>query len=127
MISPGEGTPDMPAAVKRIVLDQQTINRRVAELACQISNDYGPEDLLMVGILEGARTFVQDLARHLPGALPPDFIQTTRYGRPDTSEEIQIVRDVGQEIASRDVLLVQSIVDTGAVSTIPRSSPTSLP
>ena len=103
---------DFPEAVNKVVYDEQTISRRVGELADQIGSDYGGKDLVVVGILEGAYVFTHDLIKELAFPVTPEFIRVSRYQKPFTGE-VEIIKDLEEDITGRHVLLVEDIVDTG--------------
>ncbi len=98
----------------RVLLDDQTIARRVLELARQIDADFaGSEDLVAIGVLKGSVFFFTDLVRRLETPLRIDFFQTTSYGSGTTAGEIRIKRDIDLSIRGKDVILVEDIIDTG--------------
>ncbi len=98
----------------RVLLDEQTIGRRVQELARQIDSDFADsEDLVAIGVLKGSVFFFTDLVRRLETPLRVDFFQTTSYGSGTTAGEIRIKRDIDLSIRGKDVILVEDIVDTG--------------
>ena len=98
----------------RVLLDEETIARRVLELARQIDADFaGSEDLVAIGVLKGSVFFFTDLVKRLKTPLRIDFFQTTSYGTGTTAGEVRIKRDIDLSVRGRDVLLVEDIVDTG--------------
>jgi len=98
----------------RVLLDEQTIGRRVQEIARQIDSDFASsEDLVAIGVLKGSVFFFTDLVRRLETPLRIDFFQTTSYGSGTTAGEIRIKRDIDLSIRGKDVILVEDIVDTG--------------
>ena len=98
----------------RVLLDEQTIGRRVQDLARQIDADFAAsEDLVAIGVLKGSVFFFTDLVRRLETPLRIDFFQTTSYGSGTTAGEIRIKRDIDLSIRGKDVILVEDIIDTG--------------
>lgn len=98
----------------RPLLTAESIDRRVAELAEEINQDYREsEALVVVGILKGAVIFYSDLVKRLSVPVTVDFFQTSSYGQSTVPGEIRIKRDIDLSIRGKDVLLVEDIVDTG--------------
>ena len=97
-----------------ILLDAETIARRVRELAAQISVDYRGRPLRLVGILKGAWVFLADLVRQLTFEVTVDFISIESYGNNSTaSGAVKITKDLDRSIEGLDVLVVEDILDTG--------------
>lgn len=94
-------------------LTVEQIQRKNRELADMISADYRGKNLLAVGILKGAFIFFSDLVRLIRVPLTIDFIIASSYLKSETSGEIKLHYHLREEIADRDVLLVEDIVDTG--------------
>ncbi|MER3424132.1 MAG: hypoxanthine phosphoribosyltransferase [Nitrospiraceae bacterium] len=87
---------------------------RIRELGRQITADYADKDLILVGVLKGAYAFYADLARAIRIPLRVDFLVVTSYGsKPKSSGKVKMVTDLTEDIAGRDVLLVEDIVDSG--------------
>ena len=101
------------SVVREIVYDQETICRRVGELARQIESDYRDRDLLVVGILKGAFVFTCDLIRNISLPVGLDFIAVSRYHPGRNQGRIRILKDLQGEIAGRHLLLAEDIIDTG--------------
>ncbi len=103
------------ADIERILIDTETIQRRVNELAAQINADYADVDeLLLVGILKGAFIFLADLTRRLEIPHVVDFMALSAYGMgAEISGAVRIIMDLRQPIAGKHVLIVEDIVDTG--------------
>ena len=100
--------------IEEILLDQETIEKKVAELAGRIEQDYEGKDLVLVCILKGAITFTADLMRRIPFSVTLDFVQASSYGMGmATSREIRIKKDIETDIKGRHVLLVDCIIDSG--------------
>jgi hypoxanthine phosphoribosyltransferase len=95
----------------RVLLDQAALHARVRALATQIAVDH-PDGVVLVGVLKGALIFLADLARAVTGIeVELDFLAISRYA-PDTGR-VRILQDLAIDIAGRDVILVEDLVDTG--------------
>jgi len=99
--------------VGRPFLSVEQIHRKVKELADVISDDYEVKDLLAVGILKGAFVFFSDLVRMIRTPLAVDFVIASSYLKSDSSGEVKLHYDIREEIADKDILLIEDIVDTG--------------
>jgi len=97
-----------------VLLESQTILKRVRELGSRITQDYRDRTLHLVCILKGASVFHADLMRAIDLELSTDFIAVGSYGKQTKSSgEVRILKDLDESIAGRNVLLVEDIVDTG--------------
>jgi hypoxanthine phosphoribosyltransferase len=92
------------------VIDEETLQRRVSELASEITRDFPEGDLVVIGILKGSLIFMKDLLHNLPLTSTPEFLALTRFGR---EGRVSIALDVAEPLEGRDVILVLEIVDTG--------------
>ena len=101
----------------RVMIPQEDIERRVAEIAAEIDRDYplreGEEPLICVGVLKGSVFFLVDLLKKVNRPVAVDFLQTSSYGASTSPGEVRIRKDLDLPIRGRDVLLVEDIVDTG--------------
>lgn len=103
----------------RYVIDQmisaKSIAARVEELAREITAHYrGTDKLIVVGLLRGSFVFIADLVREIDLPVEVDFLEASSYGDAmHSSREVRILKDLRGEIAGRDVLVVEDIVDTG--------------
>ena len=95
------------------IVTQEEMRNRIRELGRQITADYAEKDLILVGILKGAYAFYADLARAIRVPLRVDFLVVTSYGSKAKSGKVKMVTDLTEDIAGRDVLLVEDIVDSG--------------
>jgi hypoxanthine phosphoribosyltransferase len=97
-----------------VLLDAATIAARVDALATAMSADYaGVDELLLVGVLQGAFVFLADLGRRLTVPHRVDFVMASSYGAGQRRGELRLLLDLRTEIAGRHVLVVEDIVDTG--------------
>jgi hypoxanthine phosphoribosyltransferase len=116
----------------RPIVTQEQMRMRIRELGRQITVDYANKDLILVGVLKGAYAFYADLARAIRIPMRVDFLVVTSYsGKPKSSGKIKMVTDLTEDIAGRDVLLVEDIVDSGLnaqylVSTLLKRKPKSI-
>ena len=101
------------------VIDQmisaKTIDARIEDLAREIKAFFsGTEKLVVVGLLRGSFVFIADLVRELDMPVEVDFLEVSSYGDSmESSREVRVLKDLRGEIAGRDVLVVEDIVDTG--------------
>ncbi len=103
-----------PHSNLEVLLDGETIARRVRELAAQISADYRGRPLRLVGILKGAWVFLADLVRHLNLEVTVDFLSIASYeDNSHPSGAVRITKDLDRSIEGIDVLVVEDILDTG--------------
>jgi hypoxanthine phosphoribosyltransferase len=104
--------------VASVLVTEQQISDKIAELAKQIAADYPGDgtrpDLVLVGVLKGAVMFMTDLARALPVPVQLEFMAVTSYGSATSSSGVvRILKDLDRDIAGRDVLIVEDIIDSG--------------
>jgi hypoxanthine phosphoribosyltransferase len=105
---------ELERAVTEVLIDQDTLQRRIAELGEEISADYTGRDLLLVGVLKGAVFFMADLMRGLSIPCEIDFMAISSYGdSTDSSGVVRILKDLDINIEGRDVLVVEDIIDSG--------------
>lgn len=97
------------------LISAKSIAARIEALAAEIETAYaGTDKLVVVGLLRGSFVFIADLVRELDMNVEVDFLEASSYGdSTESSREVRILKDLRGEIAGRDVLLVEDIVDTG--------------
>lgn len=100
--------------LERVVLTEDEIQRRIAELGAEISEHYGDESVLLVAVLRGAALFLADLARTMTCPVELDFMAVSSYGSSTKSSGVvRILKDLDELIDGRNVLVVEDILDTG--------------
>jgi hypoxanthine phosphoribosyltransferase len=111
------GAPPAASEVGEVLVSAEDLQRRVVELAREISRDYRanpPQPLLLVGVLKGAMFFLSDLMRQIEIPVEVDFMAVASYGSAtDSSGVVRILKDLDVVIEGRDVLIVEDIVDSG--------------
>lgn len=107
----------MPKENVRVLISQEDLERRIAEMAEKIDRDYAEstadDSLVCIGVLKGSVFFLVDLLKQLTIPVKLDFFQTASYGSSMTAGEVRIRKDVDLAIRGKDVLLIEDIVDTG--------------
>lgn len=99
---------------KKIFLTEEKIKQRVEQLAKEISSAYLDQEVMVVGVLKGAFIFMADLVRSLTIPVKVDFVALSSYGfSSQSSGVVQIIKDIGQSITNKQVLIIEDIVDTG--------------
>jgi hypoxanthine phosphoribosyltransferase len=99
--------------VGKPLLTTRQIQSRVKELAERISQDYKGKDIAAIGILKGAFMFFSDIVRTIKIPLKLDFIIASSYVKTETSGEVKIFYDIREQVADKDVLLIDDIIDSG--------------
>ncbi|MBD3763362.1 MAG: hypoxanthine phosphoribosyltransferase [Rhodobacterales bacterium] len=106
--------PQPPYVIDQMI-SAKSIAARVEELAAEITAHFaGTDKLVVVGLLRGSFVFIADLVREIDLPVEVDFLEASSYGDAmQSSREVRILKDLRGEIAGRDVLVVEDIVDTG--------------
>ena len=106
--------PNRPYVIDQMI-SAKAIAARVEALAREITAHYqGCDKLVVVGLLRGSFVFIADLVREIDLPVEVDFLEASSYGDSmHSSREVRILKDLRGEIAGRDVLVVEDIVDTG--------------
>lgn len=100
--------------IKTVLVTEEQLRAKVAELGAQISADYAGKNLVLVSILKGAVVFMADLMRAVSIPCGIDFMVVSSYGSgTTTSGLVKIVKDLDADLSGKDVLIVEDILDTG--------------
>ena len=109
--APGSGEGER---IGEVLVDSESLHRRVVELGARIDADYAGRDLVLVGVLKGALIFMADLMRSLSVRCEIDLMAVSSYGSSTVSSGVvRILKDLDTSIEGRDVLIVEDIVDSG--------------
>jgi hypoxanthine phosphoribosyltransferase len=105
---------ELEAGVQEILIDEATLQARIAELGAEITRDYEGREPLLVGVLKGAIFFMADLMRRIELPCEVDFMAISSYGAGiDSSGVVRILKDLDASIEGRNVLIVEDIIDSG--------------
>ena len=100
--------------IEKILVTEEQIKTRIAELAKKIDAHYAGKDLLLVGVLKGAVMFMADMSRALQTRLQMDWMAVSSYGSGTTSSGVvRILKDLDTDVLGKNVLIVEDIVDSG--------------
>ncbi|HNW11054.1 MAG TPA: hypoxanthine phosphoribosyltransferase [Candidatus Rifleibacterium sp.] len=100
--------------IKHILIDPESIQKRITELGAEISADYRGKELVLVCILKGAFLFTSDLCRQIDLPQKLDFMAVSSYGDATRSSGIvKIEKDLSESIQGKHVLIVEDIIDSG--------------
>jgi hypoxanthine phosphoribosyltransferase len=103
--------------IANVLITEEQIAARVAEMTGQIQHDYRNRELVIVSLLSGTVMFLADLIRHLELPLRLDFMGVSSYGTGTESGELVFTKELRIDVKGRDVLLVDDILDTGRTMT----------
>ncbi|HET9015988.1 MAG TPA: hypoxanthine phosphoribosyltransferase [Thermomicrobiaceae bacterium] len=105
---------ELHRGLDRVLIDEETLRRRVEELGREIGAHYGDRCPLLVGVLTGAFVFMADLARAMGVPLRVDFMAVSSYGDgTTTSGAVRIMKDLDRAIEGEHLLVVEDIIDSG--------------
>ena len=100
--------------LEKVLVSEEQIRARLAEMAADIDRDYEGKDLLLVGVLKGAVMVMADLARALGSHVEMDWMAVSSYGSgTKSSGVVRILKDLDRDITGRHVLIVEDIIDSG--------------
>jgi hypoxanthine phosphoribosyltransferase len=100
-------------AISDVLLTEQQIRRRVAELGAAVAADYADLDPMLVGVLRGVVVFMADLMRAIPIPFGVDFLAISSYGAQAQPGQVRLLKDLESSVDGRHVLFVEDMVDTG--------------
>ena len=106
---------DLRADIGEVLVSEERIQARVAELGARISADYAGKRLTLVSVLKGSLPFMADLMRSITIPVRIDLMEVSSYGGASTESSglVRILKDLSATIEGEDVLIVEDIIDTG--------------
>ncbi len=100
--------------IKKILIDEDSLQAKVKELGAKIAEDYKGKDLLLICVLKGAVVFVSDLMKRIDLPLEIDFMAVSSYGcDTKSSGVVRILKDLNKGIEGKHILIVEDIIDSG--------------
>ena len=100
--------------IVEVLISREKVEARIEELAKEIEKDYAGKNLVCVGLLKGSVMFMSDLIKAIDLDLRIDFMKVSSYGSgTDSTGVVKILKDVDVDLAGKDVLIVEDIIDTG--------------
>lgn len=100
--------------IKKILISEEEIVAKSKELGKMLTEEYAGKNPLLVGILKGSIPFMAELIKHIDTHIETDFMVVSSYhGGTESSGTVKIIKDLDTNVAGRDVLFVEDIIDTG--------------
>ena len=99
--------------IERILISEEEIQKKVAEMGRKISQDFRDKDPLFVGVLKGCFIFMADLMRYVDIRCSMDFMAVSSYSGTSSTGAVKINTDLSEDIEGRHVIIVEDILDSG--------------
>ena len=99
--------------IERILISEEEIQKKVAEMGKKISQDFRDKDPLFVGVLKGCFIFMADLMRYVDIRCSMDFMAVSSYSGTSSTGAVKINKDLSEDIEGRHVIIVEDILDSG--------------
>ena len=99
--------------IERILISEEEIQKKVAEMGKKISEDFRDKDPLFVGVLKGCFIFMADLMRYVDIRCSMDFMAVSSYSGTSSTGAVKINKDLSEDIEGRHVIIVEDILDSG--------------
>lgn len=100
--------------IKKVLIDKESLQKRVEELGQEITNDLQGEDVVVIGVLKGCIVFLSDVFRHIDLKCDLDFMVCSSYeNETESSGNVQIIKDINVDVKGKTVLIIEDIIDSG--------------
>jgi len=99
--------------IKEVLIDEETLQNRVCELAEELSAEYAGKDPIFVGVLKGVVMFFGDIVKRISVPCQIDFMWVSSYQGTTTTGSMEVKRDISEDIKGRHVVILEDIYDTG--------------
>lgn len=100
--------------IQSVLFSEEQLKQRVRELAKQIEADYAGKEIMLIAVLRGSFVFMADLCRAIDLPCTLDFMSVSSYGKGTSSSgQVQITKDLSEDISGRHVIVVEDILDSG--------------
>ena len=100
--------------IQEVLFTQEELEKRVRELAAQITADYQGKEIILISVLRGSFVFMADLCRSIDLDCTVDFMAVSSYGGgPSSTGQVQITKDLSGDISGKHVIVVEDILDSG--------------
>ena len=99
--------------IERILISEEEIQKKVAEMGKKISEDFRDKDPLFVGVLKGCFIFMADLMRYVDIRCSMDFMAVSSYSGTSSTGAVKINKDLSEDIEGRHIIIVEDILDSG--------------
>ena len=96
-----------------VLISEESLQRRIKELAKQINENYKEKELVLIGILKGSVIFMSELAKNIENNISMDFMEVSSYEGTESTGRVKINKDIRDSIEGKDVIIVEDIIDTG--------------
>lgn len=96
-----------------ILINEAKIENKLNELAKEIMKDYKNEDIVFIGVLKGAATFMVELAKRIKNNVEFEFIQLQSYEGDKSTGEVKLIQDLTGKIEGKNIIIIEDIIDTG--------------
>ena len=100
--------------IQEVLFTEEELKKRVPEIAKEIERDYAGQEIMLISVLRGSFVFMADLCRSIDLPCTLDFMSVSSYGKGTSSSgQVQITKDLSEDISGRHVIVVEDILDSG--------------